>query len=267
MGKKPWYKRYGCDFIVGTMALTLEERGAYSLVLDLIYDRGGPIPDDARWLAGVCGISLRKWRKIRDRLIDAGKVIEIDGLLHNHRADKELADRDNVKEKQRENPPKTPRKRAEKEADPNQINEVAPSIPEARIQKPESNRENPVSLTGAVADATRPGVSSFFDEFWKCYPKRGGPNPRKPARQAFVAAIEAGHDPPKIIAGLRGYVNDLRKNKQEGTRYVAQAVTWLNECRWEDYQRPSGGTMTDEEQQRLFASLRGTGNGHDAIAA
>src|SRR5688572_31678835 len=51
-----WYKRCGADFIHGTMMLTLEEKGAYSLCLDLIYDRGGPIPDDARWLSGVCGV-------------------------------------------------------------------------------------------------------------------------------------------------------------------------------------------------------------------
>jgi uncharacterized protein YdaU (DUF1376 family) len=56
-----WYKRCGADFIHGTMMLSLEEKGAYSLCLDLIYDRGGPIPDDARWLSGVCGVSLRKW--------------------------------------------------------------------------------------------------------------------------------------------------------------------------------------------------------------
>jgi len=76
-----WYKRCGADFIHGTMSLSLEEKGAYSLCLDLIYDRGGPIPDDARWLSGVCGVSIRKWNALRERLIEAGKIYVALGLL------------------------------------------------------------------------------------------------------------------------------------------------------------------------------------------
>ena len=29
------------------------------LLIDLIHDRGGPIPDDAQWIARVCGCSTR----------------------------------------------------------------------------------------------------------------------------------------------------------------------------------------------------------------
>ena len=85
-----WYKRCGADFIHGTMSLTLEEKGAFSLCLDLIYDRAGPIPDDDRWLAGVCGVSARRWRSIRARLIGEGKLVAEDGHLSNPRAALEL---------------------------------------------------------------------------------------------------------------------------------------------------------------------------------
>lgn len=81
MSAHPWYRRYGSDFIAGTMGLTLEEKGAYSLVLDLIYDRGGPIPDDPRYIAGVCGCSIRKWNAIRERLIEAGKITLAEGRI------------------------------------------------------------------------------------------------------------------------------------------------------------------------------------------
>lgn len=113
MARRPWYKRYGGDFVLGTMSLSLEEKGAYSLCLDLIYDRGGPIPDDARWLAGVCGVSLRKWRSIRDRLIETGKLVEKDGHLMNARAGRELAERADEAEEHAENGAKGGRKRAE----------------------------------------------------------------------------------------------------------------------------------------------------------
>ena len=86
MSRRPWYKRYPSDFIAGTLQLTCEEKGAYSVVLDLIYDRGGPIPDDAQWIARVCNLSTRRWNQIRARLLELGKVTAHDGVLTNNRA-------------------------------------------------------------------------------------------------------------------------------------------------------------------------------------
>ena len=85
-----WYKRYGSDFVQGTLELTLEQKGAFSLLLDLIYNMQKPIPDNDRWLAGICGVSLRKWRSIRQALIDLGKIYVSEGRISNQRADKEL---------------------------------------------------------------------------------------------------------------------------------------------------------------------------------
>ena len=78
---RPWYKRYPSDFIQGTVGLSLEEKGAYSLILDLIYDKGAPIVDDARYLAGICNVSLRKWAAIRERLIFAKKITVLNGVI------------------------------------------------------------------------------------------------------------------------------------------------------------------------------------------
>jgi uncharacterized protein YdaU (DUF1376 family) len=69
-----WHPRYHRDALDGMLMLTLEERGAYNTILDLIYDRGGPIPDDPRWLSGWTGVSLRKWEKLRAALIVKGKI-------------------------------------------------------------------------------------------------------------------------------------------------------------------------------------------------
>ena len=59
-------------------------------MLDLMYVRGGPVPDEPRYIAGVCNCSVRKWNAIRQRLIDLGKIAVVDGLLTNARAEKEL---------------------------------------------------------------------------------------------------------------------------------------------------------------------------------
>jgi uncharacterized protein YdaU (DUF1376 family) len=82
-----WYKRYPADFLHSTAALSLEEKGAYSVALDLMYERGGPIPDDPQWIARMCGCSQRKWTQVlRPALIAAGKLqLTPDGKLMNSR--------------------------------------------------------------------------------------------------------------------------------------------------------------------------------------
>jgi uncharacterized protein YdaU (DUF1376 family) len=91
MSGRPWYKRYPADFLHGTSMLSCEEKGAYSVALDLMYDRGGPIPDDAGWLARMCGCTVRKWSQVlRPALLAAGKLrICGDGMLSNGRMEYE----------------------------------------------------------------------------------------------------------------------------------------------------------------------------------
>lgn len=179
MSKRPWYKRYGGDFVMGTMSLSLEEKGAYSLCLDLIYDRGGPIPDDARWLAGVCGVSIRKWNSLRDALIAAGKLAEVDGRLTNERAARELSDDASKTAELAENGAKGGRKRAENlsktsgNEDENErgFNENS-DIAEARlkpIQKPEA-RSQKEKDAGASSVAGGDAAKAFSE--WNALAKR-----------------------------------------------------------------------------------------------
>ena len=92
MKARPWYRRFPDNFLAGTARLTLEEKGAYNVVLDLIYARGGPIADEPRWIAGMCNCSVRKWTSIRGRLIAMGKLVAGDGSLWNERAMAELGE-------------------------------------------------------------------------------------------------------------------------------------------------------------------------------
>lgn len=140
-----WYKRCGADFIHGTMMLSLEEKGAYSLCLDLIYDRGGPIPDDARWLSGVCGVSIRKWNAIRDRLISLGKIYAENDLLSNVRADFELVSTELSSRERAESGAKGGRKRAENACQSAKNNDLAQAEPKREEKKREEEEGTPPS--------------------------------------------------------------------------------------------------------------------------
>lgn len=89
----PWYKRYPRDFWDGTEDLTLEEDGAYNRLIDWMYERGGPLPNDDAKLAGRLRVHINKWRPIRKRLFALQKLfITRDGIF-NHKVQEVLSER------------------------------------------------------------------------------------------------------------------------------------------------------------------------------
>lgn len=103
MNGLPYYKAYPRDFIEGTIGMDFETKAAYRLVLDLIYMQGGNLPDDARYISGLLGCTVKKWNSLRDKLIAAGKIVVRGNHLANYRADKELETLGKLQDKQREN--------------------------------------------------------------------------------------------------------------------------------------------------------------------
>lgn len=149
MSGNPWHRRYHSDALAGMLSLTLEERGAYQTVLDLIYDRGGPIADNERLLAGYMNCSIRKWRTLRAALIEQGKLIASEGTLTNPRAEKQLENDAKTARKLAENGAKGGRKKAENAKNANENNEGGLagldegfSLPEARSQSIPLDKSN-----------------------------------------------------------------------------------------------------------------------------
>ncbi|PSO12617.1 MULTISPECIES: DUF1376 domain-containing protein [unclassified Sphingobium] len=143
MSAQHWHKRYHSDALTGFMSLTLEERGAYQTILDLIYDRGGPIVDNDRLLAGYMGVSLRKWAALRDTLISKGKISIEDGQITNARAIFELEKSSKTSRKLAENGSKGGCKSGEIRKKPNENSEtdearLKPGSSHTRYQKPEA---------------------------------------------------------------------------------------------------------------------------------
>lgn len=81
-----WYKRFPRLFLDGVQGLGPEAIGAYAVLLDLIYARGGYSRRDDRHLAGILGCSVRKARALTDALIEAGKV-DVEGAFLIERGD------------------------------------------------------------------------------------------------------------------------------------------------------------------------------------
>lgn len=96
---RPWYQRNPADFIMGTRDLTLEERGAYSELIDHLNERDRPLPDDDRFIAGLLCCPVQRWKKIRAVLIEKGKIVLThDGHFTNERFEREHAARFRTRE-------------------------------------------------------------------------------------------------------------------------------------------------------------------------
>ncbi|WCT75419.1 DUF1376 domain-containing protein [Sphingomonas naphthae] len=161
-----WHKRDHRAALDGYMGLTLEERGAYTTLLDLMYERGEALPDNERLIAGHLETSVRKYRALRDSLIAKGKIQRADGgRLTNARFEKECESSVNARRTLRESGAKGGRKRVENLKNVNENNEGG----QARLEpasssraRLEGERDTLTNVSGAVAPLDDP-VKSIFD--------------------------------------------------------------------------------------------------------
>lgn len=209
-----WHKRYHGDALNGYMGLTLEQRGAYTTILDLLYDSGWEvgIPDRERWIAGHLNVSVRRWRGLRDELIAAGKIDIIDGQISNFRYRKERENAASLSRKRSESGASGGEKSGEtrrKAAENRHSGEAnASDLPlYARASEAELDTE----VEKSVAKATQPlrGFSLPDDipkDAWDGFlemRKRKRANPTDRAKGGIVkklrALAEAGHPPGEVL--------------------------------------------------------------------
>ncbi len=70
MGKIPMQQWYPDAHIADTGTLTLEEKGAYRLLMDHLWIKGVHLQDNDKDVARLLRIPVKKWQKIKVRLSD-----------------------------------------------------------------------------------------------------------------------------------------------------------------------------------------------------
>ena len=225
-----YYKRFPRDFLEGTIGLTFEEKGAYSIILDLIYARDGRLPDDARFIAGNLNCSVRKWTAIRAALIEKGKLRIDGGLISNLRADYLLESTRKYQDKQAENraapnknnglqPPKTDHSRDYPEPEPEKKEDAKASL-SAEAGRP---LEKPLSVTKADAQA-----------IWQLAPRKARErSSMADVQRALEAASRRGHAVAAVTEGIRrAYANeDATKDAGQyakGVHRLIEGDRWLS---------------------------------------
>jgi len=211
----PYYKAYPRDFLDKTIGMTLELKGAYRVLLDVIYLQSGYLRDDSRYISGQLGCSVRKWESLRIQLIEAGKIHCADGVLTNSRALLEIESVNSQRDKNAENGAKSHKNK--------ELPERTLSHTDSDTDTDSDTEDTDVSITPIIPKVSKPKmIAGKFEEFWSIYPKKQS---RGQAESAYAKANkQTDHD--EIISGLhRSIQSDHRfQNKQ----YTPMASTWLN---------------------------------------
>lgn len=250
----PYYKRFPRDFLEGTIGFTLEQKGAYSCVLDLIFMRGGNMPDDAGYVAGQLGCSVRKWNTIREFLISRGKLTIKNGIISNFRADDLLEETRKYREQKAENRAGSNKNKAQEER---------PSTKRAEIQIPDTE----TTLSRVVAAQAPAPVSEK--------PKRKAA-PRGAARGSKIPPNWAPSPQDYAFATTRGLTPEETNHEADqfrnhhtakGTIFKDWSAGWRtwagNSAKWKSERAGrSGGNRGHAKGDTSFAGVAASMEGY-----
>jgi uncharacterized protein YdaU (DUF1376 family) len=224
-----WYPHNPDDFRDGTLKLTLEEIGAYQLLIDALHKHeDGLDADDLHLLANVLNSSTRVARRLVASLISHDKLYVKDGKLRNPRTDRDI-------EKFRSNLGKTSGKRGQK----TQRNQSSSTQNlESRRKSLTEISDSPTSNTNTAAASRQSNRASRDDSDLKEASKQQDRENVIP----LVAASDLASDDHKVIiryAELRQMEEDLPhiKNLRGQARYLLRSInsSWSPEARLREF--------------------------------
>ncbi len=231
-----WYKRKPTAFLGGVQGLTAPEIAVYAVVIELIYQHGGAIHNDPKWISGwIKDMGSSAARNTISALVARGKLFTTDaGEIHNKPAENELKTTENLSETRAEVGRKGGINSGKSRNESKEINAVAEANREAdKIREDKRRKEEPPISPVATLPARKRAlcVSSEFDgEFekvWPHYPRHVGV---AKARLAWRKARgRASFE--EIASTLRGAI---RAWKSTPVDKVPHFSSWLNRDGWLD---------------------------------
>lgn len=249
--KHPWMPLYIADYLTDTVDLSPDQHGTYIVLLLLAWRQKGVLPNDMkmlkRMLAGcMSDMHGNRFNRLVPPILKRFFYLGEDGQWHQMRLEKELEKSEKLSRNAKE--------KAEKRwAKINEVKDLADAPASTLHCQSHSQHKERKKEPSDGREATRPSVPRVkqrkrydekFVELWTVYPKRQGENPKAPAEKHFRSAVSSGADPDTIIAAVKRYGADLKSAGKWGTQYVAQAVTWLKQRRWEGYAVAAAALLT-----------------------
>jgi hypothetical protein len=221
MKRDNFYRRSPGDALAGMVGMTLEERGVYNTIIDLLYLTWRPLEDSRAYIAGHCGCAVQKLNPLITSLIAKKKLVRFDEggvwYLSNPRFEDE---RNDVK-----GPAKTRSGRGEvgeKSASvgrnpPTCLNEDEGKQPVTALEKRREEKKTPIVPKGdgqlelVPVEETKP--PDEFEALWKAYPHSKGRSSKVDSRKVW-AKLDP-HTKAALPAGAARYGREGREPKMD----------------------------------------------------
>jgi hypothetical protein len=265
MKRENFYRRDPGAALAGMVSMTLEERGVYNTVIDLLYLTWRPLEDERLYIARHCGCAVQKLNPILNRLIDRGKLIrfEVDGVAYISNAKFE-DERRSVKGVT------TRSGRAEAGEKSGEVGEKSAGVgkntglldheteeiqgdaalDKSRVDK--SSSEAIASSLGGRAGAN--DVREVVDAIWAVWSREGrNASSKRELARVIRAEISAGGDPVVMIAQARAYSADRSSHGSSGR--AKNVAEWFELGRWLDYEPGTAGRSAAQGLGGVVADL------------
>jgi uncharacterized protein YdaU (DUF1376 family) len=217
-----YYERYCGDYASKTSNLSLQQHGAYTLMLDTYYSTESPLPPDYRDLYRICRAMSKAEQEAVRFVAEKYFPVNGDGLRHNEKADEIIAKALKRIETARKNgakayPAGTPAGGPAGTPEGTQ-RDTQPGIPDPRPQQNKSQK----LLSG------KPDLPPGFVRFWEAWPKTERKQGKaKCAKLWKRKGLEACAD--VIVA----HVEKMAASESWRTGFDPMPETYLNGDRWD----------------------------------
>jgi hypothetical protein len=102
--------------------------------------------------------------------------------------------------------------------------------------------------------------SDDFQRFKKAFPRRDGSNPWQPAEKKFNALVKTGVDPEVMVNAALALAREESARGNIGTKFIPQAITWLNQQRFQDYAVGSFDDRSELDWDQVLTSYKKFGH-------
>jgi len=247
-----FYRRDPGAALSGMAGMTLEERGVYNTIIDLLYLTWRPLEDNRAYIAAHCGCAVQKLNPLIEKLIQKGKLIRFNEggceYISNGRFEAERlavkgkttrSGRGEVREKSagvreksasvEENPPTCGDKIEEKQ-----------SVGNTEKRREEKTRKDIVQT---------PKPDPLYDAAWKACTKEMRTRSKSQAltRPFWNEAARQAGSPERLLVALNAY---LRHDPDVGRTGGPGFHLWLRDGKWEAHlaaQDQSAAVSTDPQ--------------------
>lgn len=236
MAKPVWIKWYPGDFIIGTARLTPDMGWLYTVIINWIYERGGPLDDDIVELAASANMKPSRAQVALDALVSKGKLTRSGGKISNPRAAEEIASRAASISKSSEAATRRWENQRQKEQQ-NQTEKVTPhepSIEKSHESREDKKRKERKKESSSPRKATVNGID-YTDEFetkvWQPYPRKRGTSKHKPF-QLWQMLNDVNRE--RVITAIPLHAAQMRAEGRSEDK-IMHLQTFINQRVYETY--------------------------------